>query len=170
MKVRFIRIRISGSKTYLYGKCAETYHIYIFLHLNFWGINWNYIFFFLVSGSGSLSVWRISGIPDPYHDSYWLVVVQDTRDCWVDGISHLVLSLGTLSHQKEYELFLKTSFRKADENSSGYLSLAEVITVLGWLRKRILKPSQNTKILSNYFEFCAKEINYFSRTDYSRVN
>jgi hypothetical protein len=31
-----------------------------------------------------------------------------------------------LSHQKEYELFLKNAFRKADENNSGYLSLAEV--------------------------------------------
>jgi hypothetical protein len=45
----------------------------------------------------------------------------------VEGISHLILSLGSLSHQKEYELFLKTSFRKADENKSGYLSFSEVI-------------------------------------------
>jgi hypothetical protein len=44
----------------------------------------------------------------------------------VDCISHLVLSLSSLSHQKEYELFLKNSFRKADANNSGYLSTKEV--------------------------------------------
>jgi hypothetical protein len=36
------------------------------------------------------------------------------------------LSLSSLSHQKEYELFLKNSFRKADANNSGYLSIKEV--------------------------------------------
>ena len=44
----------------------------------------------------------------------------------MDCISHLVLSLSSLSHQKEYELFLKNSFRKADANNSGYLSTKEV--------------------------------------------
>jgi hypothetical protein len=52
--------------------------------------------------------------------------VQEARDSWVDCISHLVLSLSSLSHQKEYELFLKNSFRKADANNSGYLSTKEV--------------------------------------------
>ena len=38
-------------------------------------------------------------------------ILQETRDLWVDGISHLVLTLRSLSTQKEYELYLKNAFR-----------------------------------------------------------
>ena len=42
-----------------------------------------------------------------YNEHY----VKETRSAWVDAISHLVLTLNSLSHQKEYELYLKTAFR-----------------------------------------------------------
>ena len=42
-----------------------------------------------------------------YNEHY----VKVTRSAWVDAISHLVLTLNSLSHQKEYELYLKTAFR-----------------------------------------------------------
>ena len=35
----------------------------------------------------------------------------DVRNLWVDGISHLVLTLRSISDQKEYELYLKNAFR-----------------------------------------------------------
>jgi len=56
------------------------------------------------------------------------LVAEDkaTRDTWVEGIKHLVVTLKSLSHQKQYELFLKTQFKKADANNSGNLNLDEV--------------------------------------------
>eukprot|EP00090_Calanus_glacialis_P018621 TRINITY_DN2888_c0_g1_i14.p1 TRINITY_DN2888_c0_g1~~TRINITY_DN2888_c0_g1_i14.p1 ORF type:complete len:706 (-),score=250.49 TRINITY_DN2888_c0_g1_i14:266-2272(-) len=50
---------------------------------------------------------------------------KQTRDAWVDAIKHLVVTLKSLSHQKEYEMFLKTQFRRADSNNSGYLNFEE---------------------------------------------
>ena len=37
--------------------------------------------------------------------------IKDTRNLWVDAISHMVLTLRSLSKQKEYELYLKNAFR-----------------------------------------------------------
>jgi len=55
------------------------------------------------------------------------LVAEDkkTRDVWVETIKHLVITLKSLSHQKEYELFLKNKFRAADANKSGYLNFEE---------------------------------------------
>eukprot|EP00092_Neocalanus_flemingeri_P005512 GFUD01005942.1.p1 GENE.GFUD01005942.1~~GFUD01005942.1.p1 ORF type:complete len:789 (-),score=239.22 GFUD01005942.1:53-2419(-) len=50
---------------------------------------------------------------------------KETRDTWVDAIKHLIVTLKSLSHQKEYELYLKNQFRKADSNNSGYLDFEE---------------------------------------------
>merc|ERR1719206_974385 len=56
------------------------------------------------------------------------LVAEDkkTRDVWVETIKHLVITLKSLSHQKEYELFLKNKFRAADANKSGYLNFEEI--------------------------------------------
>lgn len=55
------------------------------------------------------------------------LVAEDrkTRDVWVEALSHLIVTLKSLSHQKEYELFLKEKFRMADVNRSGYLDINE---------------------------------------------
>jgi len=50
---------------------------------------------------------------------------KNTRDTWVDAIKHIVVTLKSLSHQKEYELYLKNQFRKADGNNNGYLDFDE---------------------------------------------
>ena len=44
----------------------------------------------------------------------------------MESVSHFIGTLSSLTNQKEYELFLKTQFRKADTNNSKYLSFAEI--------------------------------------------
>ena len=51
---------------------------------------------------------------------------EEVRDCWVNAIRHSIGCLSSLGNQKEYELFLKEKFRKADTNKSGYLSFGEI--------------------------------------------
>jgi len=63
----------------------------------------------------------------------------DVRNLWVDGISHLVLTLRSISDQKEYELYLKNAFRKADENRSGALNLSEVKDLCKLLNVKVEK-------------------------------
>jgi len=55
------------------------------------------------------------------------LVAEDcqTKDLWVDVISHMIVTLNSLSSQKEYELFLKEKFRAADKDKTGYLDIQE---------------------------------------------
>jgi len=64
---------------------------------------------------------------------------NDTRDAWVDTLRHLVVTLKSLSHQKEYELFLKNKFRAADANNSGYLDYKEVKALCSGLNIKLEK-------------------------------
>jgi len=50
---------------------------------------------------------------------------EEVRDMWVDALRHLIVTLVSLSNQKEYELYLKNQFRKADANGSGHLDFSE---------------------------------------------
>jgi len=72
-------------------------------------------------------VFSLIFVPDSnMHELDLIADDEITRTIWVDAISHLILTLKSLTYQKEYELFLKSAFRKADENSSGYLNFDEV--------------------------------------------
>jgi len=51
---------------------------------------------------------------------------METRNLWVDSISHIVLLLRSMTNQKDYELYLKKQFKSADDNESGYLNFDEV--------------------------------------------
>jgi len=51
---------------------------------------------------------------------------QEIRDMWVNAIRHILGTFRSLTHQTEYELFLKNQFRAADTNKSGFLSFDEI--------------------------------------------
>jgi len=75
----------------------------------------------------TFTVFSLIFVPDSnLHELDLVAEDMETRNLWVDAISHLILTLRSLSYQKEYELFLKSAFRKADENSSGFLNIDEV--------------------------------------------
>merc|ERR1719509_182375 len=64
---------------------------------------------------------------------------ETTRDAWVTGLSHVITMLNSLSAQKEYVLFLKENFRKADVDKSGYLNFKEVSNLCSLLNVEIEK-------------------------------
>ena len=56
------------------------------------------------------------------------LVAEDsgTRDYWVSALSHLVKTIRDLGEQRDYELFLKKAFQKADKNGNKKLSFKEI--------------------------------------------
>jgi len=82
------------------------------------------------------------------------LVAEDeaTRDAWVEGLGHIIITLKSLCAQKEYELFLKENFRKADVNKSGYLDFKEVYNLCSLLNIEMAKHE-----LKKLFDECNQE-------------
>lgn len=62
-------------------------------------------------------------------------------------VRHIILTISSLSHQKEFELFLKTQFKKADVNKSGQLHFDEVRSLCKSLNIQMPKEQ-----LKKYFD------------------
>lgn len=69
---------------------------------------------------------------------------NNTRDLWVDVLSHLVVTIRSLGQQKEYELFLKKQFQNADKNGNGSLTLDECHDLIGQLNIKMPKEDIET--------------------------
>ena len=68
---------------------------------------------------------------------------SNTRNLWVTALSHLVNTIRDLGEQRDYELFLKKAFQKADKNGNKKLSFKEV---------RELMESLNIKVDKTFLE------------------
>ena len=69
------------------------------------------------------------------------LVAEDgtTRDMWVESLTHLVATVKSLGQQKEYEMFLKKQFVKADKNKNGSLTFEEVRGLVDQLNVKMEK-------------------------------
>ena len=64
---------------------------------------------------------------------------SDTRDLWVSALSHLIKTIRDLGEQRDYELFLKKAFQKADKNGNKKLSFKEIKELLESLNVKVGK-------------------------------
>ena len=64
---------------------------------------------------------------------------SNTRDLWVSALSHLIKTIRDLGEQKDYELFLKKAFQKADKNGNKKLSFKEIKELMDSLNVKVDK-------------------------------
>ena len=64
---------------------------------------------------------------------------SNTRDHWVSALSHLIKTIRDLGEQKDYELFLKKAFQKADKNGNKKLSFKEIKELMDSLNVKVDK-------------------------------
>ena len=103
-------------------------------------------------GGNPNAVPEVEGHPIPRHLCFSLIfkgsrlppldlVAEDqtVRDMWVDALTHLIVTIRSLGEQKDYEMFLKKAFQRADKNGNGKLSYKEVKDLIESLNVKLDK-------------------------------